>query len=103
MPSKCEGFGIVYLEALACGKPVLGGNQDGAVDALCCGELGALVNPDSVEEITQTLIQILQKKYSNGLMYQSEALRQHVIEKYGFERFRQSLVHHLNKLSEYKR
>jgi len=103
MPSKCEGFGIVYLEALACGKPVLGGNQDGAVDALCWGELGALVNPDSVGEITQTLIQILQKKYSNGLMYQPEALRQQVIATYGFERFRQSLAHHLNKLSECNR
>ena len=38
MPSKAEGFGMVYLEALSCGKPVLGGNQDGAVFSLCDGE-----------------------------------------------------------------
>jgi len=91
MPSKREGFGIVYLEALACGKPTLGGNQDGAVDALCQGELGALVNPDDVDEITQTLIQILQGNYPNQLMYQPKALRQKVIDTYGFEKFKQTL------------
>lgn len=92
MPSKLEGFGIVYLEALACGKPVLGGNQDGAIDALCHGELGALVNPDDAEEIAKTLIQILQGDYPNPLMYQPEALRQKVIDTFGFERFKQTLA-----------
>jgi glycosyltransferase involved in cell wall biosynthesis len=91
MPSKGEGFGIVYLEALACGKPTLGGNQDGAIDALCQGELGALVNPDSISEISQALIQILQGTYPNDLIYQQSILRQKVIQTYGFERFKQTL------------
>jgi len=91
MPSKREGFGIVYLEALACGKPTLGGNQDGAVDALCGGELGALVNPDDIDEIAQTLIQILEGTYPNQLMYNPEALRQKVIDTYGFDRFKLTL------------
>ena len=95
MPSKREGFGIVYLEALACGKPVLGGNQDGAVDALSHGELGALVNPDDIKDITKILIQILQGTYPNPLIYQPEALRQKVIEKFGFERFKQTLSNYL--------
>jgi glycosyltransferase involved in cell wall biosynthesis len=92
MPSKLEGFGIVYLEALACGKPTLGGNQDGAIDALCHGELGALVNPDDVEEIAQTITQILQRTYPNPLMFQPDALRQKVIDTFGFERFQQTLA-----------
>ncbi len=91
MPSKREGFGIVYLEALACGKPTLGGNQDGAIDALCHGKLGALVDPDSPDEIAQTLIQILQGTYPNQLMYEPEALRQSVIETFGFNKFQQTL------------
>lgn len=95
MPSKREGFGIVYLEALACGKPVLGGNQDGAVDALCQGKLGALVNPDCVDEIAEVLIKILQGIYPNPLMYQPEALRQKVIEEFGFEQFKQKLASYL--------
>lgn len=91
MPSKGEGFGIVYLEALACGKPTLGGNQDGAIDALCNGELGALVDPDNINEIANTLVQILQGTYPNSLMYQPQLLRQKVIDIYGFQAFQDKL------------
>jgi glycosyltransferase involved in cell wall biosynthesis len=97
MPSKLEGFGIVYLEALACGKPTLGGNQDGAIDALCHGELGALVNPDDVEALAQTIIQILQKTYSKPLLYHPQELRQKVIDIYGYERFKQTLTQYLEE------
>jgi phosphatidylinositol alpha-1,6-mannosyltransferase len=40
-----EGFGIVYLEAGAYGKPVLAGNVAGALDAVADGESGLLVDP----------------------------------------------------------
>jgi hypothetical protein len=63
------------------------GDRDGAIDALCHGELGALVNPDDVDSIAQTLVQILQGTYPNPLMYQPELLRQKVIEIYGFDKF----------------
>ena len=91
MPSKREGFGIVYLEALACGKPTIGGNQDGAIDALCNGELGVLVNPDSIDEIAETIVQILMNKHSLSILYEPEILRQKVVEKYGFDQFKQNL------------
>ncbi|BAZ47933.1 glycosyltransferase [Nostoc sp. NIES-4103] len=105
MPSKGEGFGIVYLEALACGKPTLGGNKDGALDALCQGKLGALVDPDDTEAIAQTIIQILQGAYPNPLIYQPEALREKVIQEFGFERFQQTLSSYLENhfLSNSKR
>lgn len=45
MPSTKEGFGIVFLEAVACGLPVIGGDQDGSVDALGEGALGAAIEP----------------------------------------------------------
>ncbi|KOP25834.1 glycosyltransferase [Hapalosiphon sp. MRB220] len=91
MPNKTEGFGIVYLEALACGKPVLAGDQGGAIDPLLGGELGVLVNPDDVQIIAQSLIQILQGIYPNPILYQSQTLRQKVIDAFGFERFKQTL------------
>lgn len=54
-----EGFGLVFLEANACGKPVLGGASGGAVDAIIDGETGFLVTPDRVHEITDRLILLL--------------------------------------------
>ncbi|WP_223280124.1 glycosyltransferase family 4 protein [Nostoc sp. PA-18-2419] len=92
MPSKGEGFGIVYLEALACGKPVLAGNQDGSIDPLAEGKLGCLVDPDNVEEIADNLIQILQGDCSNPVIYQPEYLQQKTIEAYEFSQFRANLA-----------
>ena len=92
MPSKGEGFGIVYLEALACGKPTIGGNQDGAIDALCNGELGVLVDPDNIEQIAQAIVDILQGKHPLPILYQPDLLRQKVIEIYGFDKFKERLA-----------
>ncbi|MDP8235646.1 MAG: glycosyltransferase family 4 protein [Candidatus Erginobacter occultus] len=59
MPSLREGFGIVFLEAMGCGKRCLGGNRDAAADALRGGELGILVDPESPEDLEMGLRQLL--------------------------------------------
>lgn len=59
MPSEKEGFGIVFIEAMFYGLPVIAGNKDGSVDALMHGELGLLVNPQNVEEIAGAISKIL--------------------------------------------
>jgi len=87
MPSRGEGFGIVYLEALACGKPVVAGNKDGSRDALLNGELGFLVDPDDVDEIAHIIIRILKKEVPARLI-SSDNLRERVLEIYGFESFK---------------
>jgi len=61
MPSTSEGFGFVFLEAAACGLPVLGGKVDGSRDALVDGRLGVMIDPENTDELFDGLQEILQK------------------------------------------
>ena len=54
-----EGFGIVFLEASATGKPVVGGRSGGAVEAIVEGVTGYLVSPDNADELAGILRKLL--------------------------------------------
>lgn len=62
MPSTKEGFGIVFIEAMYYHLPVIAGNKDGSVDALLNGQLGLLINPDSKEEVSNAIEEIIANK-----------------------------------------
>lgn len=56
LPSTGEGFGIAYLEAMACGTPAIGLKVGGALDALGDGDLGLCVpEEDFVDAFTRAL------------------------------------------------
>ncbi|HEV7922971.1 MAG TPA: glycosyltransferase [Thermoanaerobaculia bacterium] len=59
MPSRGEGFGFVFLEALASGVPAIGSRFDGGREALLGGELGLLVDPSSPPEIRAAILELL--------------------------------------------
>ena len=54
-----EGFGIVYLEASAYGKPVVAGNVGGAIDAVRDGETGILVDPNDASAVAEAISRLL--------------------------------------------
>jgi glycosyltransferase involved in cell wall biosynthesis len=59
LPSKGEGFGLVYLEAMACGKPVIGGAHGGAPEVIDDGRTGYLVphgDPVQLATAVETLL-----------------------------------------------
>ena len=61
MPSHAEGFGIVLLEAMACGVPTVASKVDGSREALIDGQLGALVDPGNREEICAATLAALRR------------------------------------------
>ncbi|HFE38720.1 MAG TPA: glycosyltransferase family 1 protein [Gammaproteobacteria bacterium] len=62
MPSRGEGFGFVFLEALACGIPVVASKLDGSREAVLDGQLGAIVDPDKPLEIKLAISEALGKR-----------------------------------------
>ena len=55
MPSRLEGFGYVFLEALACGAPVVASSIDGSREAVRGGEWGWLADPNDREEVLSAI------------------------------------------------
>ena len=75
MPSQ-EGFGIVYLEAMACGIPVISGDSDGSADPLQDGRLGWRVPHRNPEAVAAACIEALQgdDRRCNGLWLREQTL-----------------------------
>ena len=59
---EVEGLGIVYLEASACGVPVIAGKSGGAPDAVLDGKTGLLVNGRDHREVGAAVIKLLSDK-----------------------------------------
>jgi len=59
LPSWNEGFGVVYIEAMAQGKPVIGCRGEGIEDFVEDGKTGMLVEPKDVDSLVQTIDYLL--------------------------------------------
>ncbi len=59
LPSRCEGFGLVFLEAMANGKPVIGGAHGGIPDVIEDGVTGLLVSHGDVPQLASALTSLL--------------------------------------------
>jgi glycosyltransferase involved in cell wall biosynthesis len=81
MPGRGEGFGFVFLEAMACGIPVVASKLDGSREAVKDGELGLAVDPDDRDSLRNAVADALRrpKAVPEGLDY------------FSFERFSQRL------------
>lgn len=77
LPSRYETFGVVYIEALASGKPVIGTFNGGAED-IVTKDVGILVNIDNIKELSDAMDYIRK----NNKEYQYDKLRKYCTEKF---------------------
>ncbi len=80
---EVEGLGIAYLEASACGLPVIAGSSGGAPDAVVDGKSGAVVNGTDITAIANTVIKFLRDP--EGSQQMGQFGRNWVVEKWRWE------------------
>jgi phosphatidylinositol alpha-1,6-mannosyltransferase len=79
-----EGFGIVFLEASSCGKPVIAGKSGGTSEAVLDGVTGFLIDPDDEEALANKIVQILRNPSMRKEI--GEKGRAWVINKFSWEK-----------------
>ena len=84
-PSSTETLGLVLLEAMAAGCPVVGANRGGIPDIITDGVNGCLFDPDGSNKGSESLIKATQRLLNNDLEHQSmrKAAREEA-EKWGW-------------------
>ena len=97
MPSRQEGFGIVYLEAMVRGKPCLGGAHGGAPEVVRHGETGFVVPFGDVESLAEHAIRLARDPQLRQRM--GNAAFRLVVEEYAYDCFAENLTAILQELS----
>jgi len=86
MPSAGEGFGVVYLEAMAFGRPVVAASAGGAPEVVSDGATGLLVPYGDAAVLADTLTRLLRDPSLRHMM--GAAGRARVAELFTYDRFR---------------
>ena len=81
---EVEGFGLVYLEAAAWGKPAIGANCGGALDAIAHGETGLLIEPDCPGQLCAALQSLLRNP--DRAQQLGQRARQRALTEFSWER-----------------
>jgi phosphatidylinositol alpha-1,6-mannosyltransferase len=83
-PTDFEGFGIVFLEAAAAGKPAIGGRNGGVPEAIADGETGVLVGGEDVAELAGALRSLCERHEMRQRL--GRAARARVLREFTWER-----------------
>ena len=92
---EVEGFGNVFVEAAACGKPVVAGDSGGAAEAVQDGETGLVVNGRHVDAVAEAVAALLADPSRAAAM--GKAGRARVERSFTWPRFARQLAHHLRE------
>ena len=84
LPSLWEGFGIVLIEAMVAGKPVIATKTSSIPEIVADGKSGILVSPEDAESISDALLRLI-SAHEIRIKY-GETGRKIVIEKFTIDR-----------------
>jgi glycosyltransferase involved in cell wall biosynthesis len=90
MPSRQEGFGLVFAEAMWWGLPCIGTTADAAGQVIAAGETGELVTYGDVPALSRALVKLLADPELVARM--GEAGRRRARERFSYARFRADLL-----------
>jgi phosphatidylinositol alpha-1,6-mannosyltransferase len=79
-----EGFGMVLIEAQACGRPVLGGTSGGTADTMRVPETGRLVNCEGPDQLAAVVSELLSDR--PRLEQMGRAAREWAVENFDWDR-----------------
>lgn len=89
MPSRNEGFGFVFLEAMAQGTPAIGGTLDATPEVIEDGVTGFTVDPHSPDAVAEAIARLLRDPALQQRMGQAGIHRAHTV--FGFDTFQAHL------------
>lgn len=80
LPSRYETFGVVYIEAMACGKPIIG-VRNGGPDDFVNADNGILIDSLEIDSLVDAMQEMIRNvhKYDNGL------IRQEMLQKFSYD------------------
>lgn len=84
LPSWNEAFGVVYIEAMACGKPVIGCKGEGIEDFVEHGVTGMLAEPHNVDDLAEKMDFLL--SHPEEAKQMGEKARELILEKFTWEK-----------------
>lgn len=90
MPSRREGFGLVYLEAMAAGLPCIGSIHDAASEVVVDGRTGWLVDQSDTNAIADRIIHLLFHESERAAM--GDAGRRRFLAQFTFDAFQSRLT-----------
>jgi teichuronic acid biosynthesis glycosyltransferase TuaC len=97
LPSRYEGLGCVYLEAMACAKPVIACHEQGIEDIIRHRENGWLILIDGIEELVQALQNLLENSGLRGNL--GQAARQTILDGFTFSHQAEKLMNIYEKVA----
>jgi phosphatidylinositol alpha-1,6-mannosyltransferase len=93
LPSQKEGFGLVFIEAAACGCKVIAGNKDGSTDALINGALGLMIDPENKTALQNAIKEAI-RSGRNPII--ARKIQQRCLKHFSYESYVENLKKELN-------